>query len=254
MERLKGLGRWQKGVLLFMIAMIAVFTVLYPITIAREGFAYKDTILVPNSENGTTVYSGKIWGKQVRFTVSQDKTVYFQYGDKTYGPYTVREDPSAVPKDKQFGENMVGVEIRRGEEILFRGGIAQYEDFRHFYSEDGSTEDIGITFTTNDGSVLDEFGNRVDPMEPSVSTILDLTGDPELTHKGQWITWFGAVAICILNALSILFAEELFHWNLKFQIRNADRAEPSDWEIAGRYISWTGLPILALILFIIGLR
>ena len=180
--------------------------------------------------------------------------MYFQYGDKTYGPYTVREDPSAVPKGNQFGEDMVGVEIRRGEEILFRGGIAQYEYFRHFYSEDGSTEDLGITFTTNDGSVLDEFGNRLDPMEPSVSTILDLTGDPELTHKGQWLTWFGAVAICILNALSILFAEELFHWNLKFQIRNADRAEPSDWEIAGRYISWTGLTILALILFIIGLR
>ena len=122
MERLKGLGRWQKGVLLFMIAMIAVFTVLYPITIAREGFAYKDTILVPNSENGTTVYSGKIWGKQVRFTVSQDKTVYFQYGDKTYGPYTVREDPSAIPKDKQFGENMVELKFAAEKKSSFAAG------------------------------------------------------------------------------------------------------------------------------------
>ena len=254
MERIKRLGRYQKGVLLFMIAMIAVFTVLYPLTIAREGFAYKDTILVPNSENGTTVYSGKIWGKQVRFTVSQDKTVYFQYGDKTYGPYTVREDPSAVPKDKQFGEDMVVVEIRRGEEILFRGGIAQYEDFRHFYSEDGSTEDLGITFTTNDGSVLDEFGNRVDPMEPSVSTILDLTGDPELTHKGEWLGWFGGVLICIVTAVLILFAEELFRWNLSFRIRDADRAEASDWEIAGRYVTWTLLPVAAMVIFIAGLQ
>ena len=60
--------------------------------------------------------------------------------------------------------------------------------------------------------------------------------------------------ICVLNALSILFADELFRWNLVFRISNADHAEPSDWEIAGRYISWTCMSIMALVLFIIGLQ
>ena len=46
-------------------------------------------------------------------------------------------------------------------------------------------------------------------------------------------------------ACSILFADELFRWNMAFQIRNADQAEPSDWEIASRYIFWTGMPLLA---------
>ena len=47
---------------------------------------------------------------------------------------------------------------------------------------------------------------------------------------------FVAVFICVLNAVSILFADELFRWNLAFQIRNVDHAEPSDLEIAGRYM------------------
>ena len=83
------------------------------------------------------------------------------------------------------------------------------------------------------------------------STILELMNDPELTHKGEW---FGAVFICVLNTISILFADELFRWNLAFRIRNVDYAEPSDWEIAGRYIGWTVLTIMALVFFIIGLQ
>ena len=51
----------------------------------------------------------------------------------------------------------------------------------------------------------------------------------------------------------LLFADELFRWNLSFSIRNADRAEPSEWEIQTRYISWTVLPIMALVVFVRGL-
>ena len=78
--------------------------------------------------------------------------------------------------------------------------------------------------------------------------------DPLLTHKGNWTAWFGAVAICLLNAFSILFAEEIFRWNLMLQIRDANNVEPSELEIVGRYLSWSILIIAALILFIIGLQ
>ena len=100
----------------------------------------------------------------------------------------------------------------------------------------------------------DENGNVIDPVEPSSSTILELMNDPELTHKGEWFAWFGAVFICVLNTISILFADELFRWNLAFRIRNVDDSEPSDWVIAGRYITWIVLPIAALVLFVIGLQ
>lgn len=254
MKRVKYLGRYQKGVLFFMIVMVLVFAVLYPITIARTGFAYKNAILIPSYENGNTVYSGKIQGKKVNFTVCQDKTVYFQYDGKTYGPYTVVEDAAAIPKDSELGDDMVGIELRRGPEILFRGGVLDYGDCLWLYNMDGSIENLEITVTTNSGTVIDEHGNVIDPMEPSVSTILELMSEPELTHKGEWLAWFGAVFICVINALLILFSNELFRWNLKFQIQNADLAEPSDWEIASRYISWTILTIMALVIFIMGLQ
>ena len=105
--------------------------------------------------------------------VSEDKSIVFRYGHKTYGPYTAKEHPTAIPKEQ------------RNVRIYDR---------------------------------------------------------------------FGAVFICILNAISILFADELFRWNLAFQIRNVDNAEPSDWEIAGRYIGWTVMTIMALVIFITGLQ
>ena len=166
MEKLKSLKRFQKSVMLFLIAMALVFAVIYSLTISKVGFEYKNTIFIPDQKNGFTVYSGKIQGKQAYFTVSEDKTVVFQCGDKTYGPYTAKEDPSAVPENQEIAAYMTGVELRQREEIMFRGG--------------------GI-------------------------------------------------------------------WEI-FQIRDARHAEPSDWEIAGRYIGWIALSIAAFIIFIMGLQ
>ena len=52
----------------------------------------------------------------------------------------------------------------------------------------------------------------------------------------------------------MLFADELFRWNASFLVRNAEEVEPSDWEIAGRYITWTALPVMAAVIFILGLK
>lgn len=255
MERFKNLDRYQKGILLIMIAMTLVFAVIYPVTISRVGFEYKDKIFVPSQENGSTVYSGKLYGQQARFTVSADKIVVFQYGDTTYGPYTVKEDPTAIPKNEKNAKYMTGVEIRQGTGILFRGGAMKMSDSSYWlYNEDGSSESIKFYYTTSDGFERDENGNIINPVEPSASTILELMNDPQLTHKGEGPMWFLAVFFCILNAVSMLFADELFRWNLMFRIRNADYAEPSDWEMIGRYISWTAITIMALVVFIMGLQ
>ncbi len=254
MEKIKSLKHYQKGVLIVMMAMVLVFAVVYPMTISRVGFEYKDTIFVPSQEHGSTVYSGKIQGQQAQFTVSEDKTVIFQHGDKTYGPYTAKEDPAAIPKGIEMAEYMTGVELRQGEDILFRGGVLEAGDSYWLYNEDGTLDNIRFSYVTSDGIERDENGTVINPVEPSASIILELMNDPELTHKGEWFAWFGAVFLCVLNAGSILFAEELFRWNLTFRIRNADHAEPSDWELAGRYISWTFLAVMALVLFIMGLQ
>ncbi len=254
MERIKNLNLYQKGVILVMIAISLLFAVIYQMTIRRVGFEYKDAILVPVQEQGSTIYSGKIKGKQARFTVSDNQTVVFQYGDITYGPYTAEEDPGAIPKEGEMTESMTGVEIRQGDEILFRGGVLKLEDMYWLYNEDGGWDNVNISYVTSDGIERDENGHAVDAMKPTAAVILKLLDNPPLTHKGEWFPWFAGVGICILNIVSILFADELFRWNLSFRIHNADNAEPSEWEIAGRYLGWTVLAICALVMFITGLE
>lgn len=254
MQRIQNLNSYQKGILIVMLILSLVFGAVYLKTIARVGFEYNDAILVPTQEQDSTLYSGKIQGKPACFTVS-GQTVIFQYGDRTYGPYTLKEDPSAVPKDEQWHESMTGIEVWEADAVLFRGGILDLGDFYWLYSEDGTSDSmIGISYVTSDGIERDENGNPIDRMRPSVSDLYDLTHNPKLTHMGEALAWFGAVFICILNAVSILFADELFRFNLAFQIRDVTYAEPSDWEIMGRYIGWTFLTIMALVLFVMGLQ
>lgn len=139
MERLRGLGRYQIALLVCGVVMILVFSVLYPVTTARVGFLYQDTILTPTQEGDATVYSGKLRGEAARFTVHAGKSVEFQYGDKTYGPYTVTEDPDARP-DSELSRYLTGVEVRCGDTILFRGGVMENGGETLLYHEDGSID------------------------------------------------------------------------------------------------------------------
>ena len=254
MEKIKRLNRYQKGILILMIAMAMIFAVIYPTTISRVGYRYNDAILVPVQENENIIYTGKIQGKQATFIVSDDNTVEFHYGEKTYGKYIMKEDPTAVPEDEELKDQMHGVEICNGDEMLFRGGVLHLGDSYLLYNEDGTLDNFGITFVTSDGMEWDEDGNAVDRMEPSASTIYELLNNPQLTHKGEAIAWYGAVCVCILNAIGILYADELFRYNLAFRIRNVESAEPSEWEMAGRYIGWTIMTLTALAIFIVGLQ
>ncbi len=252
MERIRSLGRYQKGILILMAAMILLFTALYPIVLSREGFLYRDALLIPSEEGGNTVYAGKIEGQPASFTLYDDRSVQFQYGDATYGPYTAAEAPDAL-QNLDLGDGAVGVELRCGEELVFRGGALRQGDQMWLYTEDGSVyTDIGIM--TSGGFIFNEEGEVIDPNEPSVSDLLMVMAGPPLTHKGSWFGWVMGVIACILTAVDILFADELFRFHIAFHISRAEDAEPSDWEIAGRYIGWTVLPAIALVLFIIGLQ
>ena len=254
MERIKRLNWYQKSILIFMLAMALVFAVVYHMTIARVGVLYQNAIFVPAEENGVTVYSGKLRGKQAEFTVSADKTVSFHCGEKTYGPYTVTEDPTALPEVEIEREGMTGVEIREGEKLVFRGGFWRSGEDYWLRRQDGSMDlSVGV-FVTGDGVMRDANGNAVDPLEPALCDILRLVYGPELTHKGSWLAWFGAVFISLLNAGSILYADELFRWDLSFQIQNAETAVPSEWEMMKRYLGWMVFTIMVLVIYIVGLR
>lgn len=251
MERIKRLNWYQKSILIFMLAMALVFAVVYHMTIARVGVLYQNAIFVPAEENGVTVYSGKLRGKQAEFTVSADKTVSFRCDGQTYGPYTVKEDPTARP-DLEI-QLETGAELWEGDTLLFRGGFWQSDGSFWLRNADGSM-DLGMqTYVVENGVKKDSDGNIIDPAKPSASDILRLVFDPELTHKGTWLAWLSAVFLSVLNALAILYADELFRWDLSFQIQNAEAAEPSEWEMMKRYLSWTVVTIMLLVLYLVGL-
>lgn len=253
MVRFTDLNRYQKGVLILLAVMLLVFTVLYAVTFSRVGYLYADHILVPQEENGTTVYSGRIQGKDAVITVSADQTVTIRHGDKIYGPYTAREDPTAIPENSGLAPQMTGVEIREGDDIFFRGGVFETGSGLMTVDADGSIGAFTITYSYCDGIKRDMNGNPVDRMKPTATAILELLRGPELTRKGQWIAWVMAVMVSVATAVSILYADELFRWNMSFRVSDPDAVEPSELEIAGRYIGWTVLPVMTLILYIMGL-
>ena len=144
MERIKTLNYYQKGIIIVMVAMILIFAVIYPKTISRVGYRYNDEILVPNQENGNIVYSGKINGVPTQFIVSKEKSIVLQHGDKTYGPYTMKEDPTAIPKDEELAEQMIGVEICNNDKVLFRGGVLDFGDDYWLLNEDGTSKQADL--------------------------------------------------------------------------------------------------------------
>lgn len=211
-----------------------------------------DTILVRSTENSNTIYAGEIHDKEACFTVSSDGAVTFVYGDKTYGPYTVKEDPTAMPTGKGCTR---GIEVRDQDEILFRGGYAVVERFRFFYNEDGSSSAIGFSVSSsNSGIVTDEHGNVIDTMKPSVSTILDLVDGPKLEHRGSWWMWILGTFLAGITVISVFFADALFRLRLSWHVQDADMVEPSTWELDRRNISWAISLLLIPILYIVGLQ
>lgn len=249
---MEDLNNYQKSILIVMVVMALIFAFLYPKTISKVGYLYEDTILVPTQQDGATVYAGKIQGQQAQFTV-RDQTVSFRYGDKDYGEYTLQYVPEAVPKENGAASSMTGVVIRHNGEIFFRGGVLESRLGRSFYNEDGSSL-YSVIVTTSNGVTMDENGKVIDQMEPTVRMIYELLNEPELTHKGNGFFWFLGALVCGINALYIFFAEELFYFKMSFRVRDAELAEPSEWEVATRYIGWTVMVLAALYIFAVGLQ
>lgn len=254
-QKIQDLNWYQKGILLLLLALIPVYAVIYHVSISRVGVLYNDKIFVPAEESGATVYSGRLDGKPAEITVTNDKTaVTFRCGDTVYGPYTIKEDPSALADIEFCPSDMRGVALYDGETLLFRGGFWPSGEFTQLYRADGSPDlQMGL-YAVENGVWKDADGNAVDPMKPDAADILRIALAPELTHKGDWLVWFGAVCISLLNAATILYADELFRWNLSFQIQNAEDVEPSEWEMLSRYLGWTVLTILAFVVYILGLK
>lgn len=252
MERIRELDRYPKLLLLLLVVMAVGFGAVYGFVTSRVGFAYCDAILVPRTEGGLTLYEGTIDGSDALFTVGTD-TVTFRLGSKTYGPYTAREDPTAVTDEGLLAVGSTGVEILEDGRPFFRGSVTELDGELMLLSGDGAPI-VTSTATLSDGTVVDGDGNIVDVHAPDAGTILRLLRGPEPEHRGHWPVYLVTLFFSAATAVSILFADELFRYGLSFRVRDPDRAEPSDWELASRTIGWTFLTGVILCGYWMGLR
>ena len=232
MKRFKQLSVLQKAILIGICAMALVFCVLYPVTLARVGYAFRGAILTPAQTDAGTVYSGRVHGEAVSFTVDASGAATYTGGGTEFGPYTVREDASAVPAEfLRYDTPSTGVELRRGDEVIFRGCLRDNGEYRMLYDENGKLDDLSLFFSDDEQTPAAE--------EPTALEVLALLIDMQPEHKGQWSVGALALLICVVTAVSILYADELFRWG---------------WELASRYFTWIALPMLALAMFIMGLQ
>lgn len=223
--------------------LIVLFSILYAVLGRQQVIEYKDALFRYRSQGDTAVYSGKLNGQKAVFTVSPGPEVEFRLGDTLYGPYTIIEDPTAVPQENEMADILLGVEIRRNGQILFRGAYFHLNDFPLLYAEDGSAILSGL-----------EVGYEVSNPEPDVYDILRIALEPDPVQRGHWGFFFLGVLICAACTLLILFAGELFRHNLCFIIRDPEAAEPSDWELFMRWFRWVFFTVIALVSFVVGLN
>ena len=249
MNRFRELERFPKILLIALLLMTIAFGAVYGITASRVGYLHNDEIFVPRQSEGALVYEGKVDGLDSSIVVALD-TVIVNWGSKTYGPYTLREDPTAVPDGHP---QMTGIEILDGQKVYFRGGVTDETTDFWLIGADGE-QLFTMTYTLSDGTEMDMNGNPVDHMKPTPRQIISLLRGPELTHKGQWLSYIMGVFLAIVVAVSILFADELFYLSICFRVENAETAEPSDWYIATRSLGWLFLTIMTGVIFLMGLQ
>ena len=243
-EKQNALPPLRRGMAVAAVGLILLFSILYPLARLRPGLEYGDDLLYSAGSDGvSTVYSGRVDGAWAVLTVSADGAITYQWDGTEYGPYTVRTDPTAVP-DGDMADFLTGVELCRGDQVRFRGGWLETGDTFLLLAEDG---------TPVWDSAVPEDGED-DPHAPPLEALLSLShGTPELIRRGNPLFWLLGTFAAVVALAEILFADQLFRHRLSFHIRDPERAEPSDWELAWRVLAPLCLLLIALITYLAGL-
>ena len=258
MEKLK--ARWlemdlyRRILLAVMAAEIVGFLIASVIMVNRPGLEYRDALLYPRTEGETQIYEGTVDGEPAQFVVSPEGEVSYQWGDFSYGPWQVSRDPTAVP-DGFRGET--GLEIRRGDEVVFRG-IYNPGSSNLLIDENGEPV-WDMTFSVESsggGATLYVDGREVtreEQHQPSLGALARIVLAPELTHRGSILLYLATTLLALLNVVQICFPHFFFRLSLWSRVRNIDDAEPSDWYIAMENIEWAVLAIVCLVLYAMSL-
>ena len=258
METLKAkwqeMGLYRRILLAVMLAEIVGFLIAYVIVVNRPGLEYSGALLYPHTEGELQIYEGKIDGEPARFAVSPEGEISYQWGEYTYGPWQVVADPTAVP-DGFRGEN--GLEIRRGDEVIFRGTYSPHS-FNLLIDENGDPvrDTFSVGSVGGDTTLYYVNGQEVTREEwymPGLGALARIVLTPELTHRGNVWLYLAVTLLAVLNCFQICFPHFFFRLSLWSRVRNIDDVEPSDWYIAMEKLEWFILAVVCLVLYAMSL-
>ena len=240
MKRFKELAAYNKIVIIISMIMILIFSILYVLTLSKEGIYHGDVFFRKENVDGKICYVGVIEAKDISFILEDDHTISYMIDDIDHGTYTIDKDIKVDPLD---------VTLKKDGEVIFKGDVIIGDDI-NLIDENGDVV-FDMTIDTGNGK-YDLEGNKIDPSVPSKHFIMRLFTDKTM-HKGDISMFVYGVIIVIINIISILFEDELFRWQLHFRVKDADLVEPSSFEIISRKIVYVVFTALALMVFIIGL-
>ncbi|MBS6215789.1 MAG: hypothetical protein KH704_02560 [Clostridiales bacterium] len=250
MNRWRALTPFPRIMLCIQAGLLVLFTALYPVLGMQRGIDFQGQFLRQVERGEDTVYTGTLDGKTVELTFTPSGALFYRWGDVEYGPYTLTEDPTALPPSELMGD-VTGVELRLDGAILFRGGYGW--DGLYLVNEDG-TKLNGLEIVTNGTAYGLDGSQQIYEEGLSITRAIGLLLEgPPLRSRADLELYFIGTLMAAINVASILFADELFRWNLRWRIRDPERAEPSEWELFSRGFSWVLLTILALFGYMMGL-
>lgn len=247
---------WPQRVMILIQTFLILLFLILSCTVGRQQvIPYQDEYLRCRTNGEVTTYSGRIDGQKAVFTVSPGPVVEYRRGDTLYGPYTILFDSTAVSDSSVFAGKLIGVEVWEKDTLLFRGGYLPGSTVFPLFDENGENYIPGLD--DPDSFIRVEVAGSektAADYTPGVTAILRVALEPDVVRRGSFGIFLLGVLVCVLCAVSILYADALFRFQLSFRIQDPEDAEPSGWELFSRWIGWIAITIAALVIFIIGLN
>lgn len=202
-------------------------------------------------EGNTTIQSAE--GRRTVYTVAETPEGYqveCRVGEESFGPYQVRALDLADLSTRVLGLYPDGgMEITNATtgERLFRGGYIRSNNVYAFLLDENKQ---------GEASSIGDFAPPRPEKGPSCDDLYRFTfGGAEgvTTSRVNWSYFALALLMAVLNAASILWAEELFVWSMSFRVADPEKAKPSEWELFTRHAGWAVWLLLEVILLLAGL-
>lgn len=234
----------RRAILLIHPALFLLFFIVFLTLGQQQVVSYQGQRLRYEPQGEAAVYSGRVHGSAVKYVVSPGQVVEYWLDGALDSTYTVAEDPTAIPDTEeaaQYGPDFyTGVEIRKGGEVWFRGASSSF----WLVDEEGNNLSFSFGLSSAGGTA------RLKPPDPS--TILRFAQGPEVNQRGEGMFLLLALFASLACLFSLWFEDHLFRWDLAFRVRNPQDAEPSEWELFSRWLSWILLTGLALFIYAMG--